>query len=338
MNPMPSFQHIEYFSAFLLLIPVILLFVFVLAWKKRTKNKIGDTRLVSSLIKEYAPLRFRIKFVIVLIAFSLCIMAAANLRQPENGNASQTAGIDVMIALDLSKSMLSNDIKPTRLERAKQVVQELTNGLGNNRIGLVVFAGKAFLQLPLTTDVTQAGIMIANSSPEIMPVQGTNISDALYICNKSLEIKEKSHKAVVLITDGEAHDDDALKAAQEAYDDGVTIYTIGIGTPSGSPISEAGVYKKDAEGNTVITRLNEDLLKQIASVSQGKYFEMENAAATGSQVLNELSSIEKKPIEGNLGERNYFSYTPFLIALCIMLLVAEIFISETRKVKTVDAI
>lgn len=336
---MPSFQHIEYFTAFIILIPVVLLFLFVLVWKKRTKKKLGDAQLVSRLTDQYSPFRFRIKFIIVLIALSLCIMAAANLRKPEEGALSQTAGIDVMIALDLSKSMLSNDIKPNRLERARQVVQQLTNELKNNRIGLVVFAGRAFLQLPLTTDITEADMMIANSSPEIMPVQGTNISDALYVCNRSLDVKEKSHKAIVLITDGEAHDKEALKAAQEAYDNGVVIYTIGIGTAEGSLITEAaGVYKKDAEGNTIITKLNEDLLKQIASVSQGKYFHLENAAITGGEILNELNSIEKKPIEGNLGERNFFSFTPFLIALAILLLIVEIFISETKKNKAFDAI
>lgn len=329
-----SFEHKEFLFGMLSLLPLALLFVFVLRWKQKVRKALGDEQLINSLTKNYSGSLYKIKFIAVLIALALTIIAAANLRKPLSGDKEPTAGIDVMVALDVSKSMLSTDIKPSRLERAKQLVNILIDKLENNRVGLVMFAGHAYLQMPLTPDLEEAKMYLANSSPDAVPVQGTNVGEALELCNNSLNTKERTHKAVVLITDGEDHDPTADKIAQDIADAGVIVFTVGIGTVEGSPIIEpgTGAYKTDENGKTVISKLNEVELKNIAAKTGGNYFHMENALATSNEVTNALDTIEKKLIEGS-GEKAYFSYAPFFIALAVLFLVIEIFIPETVKQK-----
>ena len=312
-----------------------MLFVLVLRWKAKTKKILGDEELIDKLSGSYSARKYRIKFIVVLIALACCIFAAANLRKPVTGDQQKTAGIDVMVALDVSKSMLSSDIKPTRLERAKQLVNLLVDKLENNRVGLVVFAGQAYLQMPLTPDLMQAKMFVSNASPDAVPVQGTVVSDALELCSNSLDTKEKKHKAVVLITDGEDHDANVEKAIQDLADNGVIVYSIGIGTLEGSPIMEpgTGTYKTDANGKTVISKLNEEELKNIALKTGGNYFRMENTLVTAGDVTAALNGMEKKLIEGKSGEREYFSFAPFFIALAVMLLICEVFITETISIK-----
>lgn len=332
---MLSFEHIEFLYGLLLLLPLAALFILVLRWKVKTRKALGDEELINRLTNNYSSRKYLIKCIAVLLAVALCVVAATNLRKPVKGNQEKTAGIDVMIALDVSKSMLSSDIKPTRLERAKQLVNLIVDKMDGNRTGLVIFAGKAYLQMPVTSDLAEAKMFVSNASVDAVPVQGTVISEALQLCNNSLDTKEKKHKAVILITDGEDHDPNVEKAAQELLDNGVIVYTIGIGTPEGSPIMEpgAGTYKTDINGKTVISKLNEDELKNIAVKTGGEYFRMENVLQTSKDVSNVLNSMEKKLVLGKNGEREYFSFAPFLIALAILLLVAEIFIKETFKEK-----
>ena len=332
---MPSFEHTEFLTGLLVLLPLALLFILVLRWKVKAKKKLGDAELIDKLSANYSAGKYRLKFIAVLLAVALCILALANLRKPVTSDQEKTAGIDVMVAMDVSKSMLSSDIKPTRLERAKQLVNLLVDRLENNRVGLVVFAGQAYLQMPLTPDLVQAKMFVSNSSPDAVPVQGTVISDALQLCNNSLDTKEKKHKAIVLITDGEDHDPNIEKAIQGLVDNGVVVYSVGIGTTEGSPIMEpgTGVYKTDANGKTVISKLNEEELKNIALKTGGNYFHMENALVTAGDVSTALNSMEKKLIEGKTGEREYFSFTPFFIALAVLLLICEVFISETITLK-----
>lgn len=332
---MLSFEHIEFLYGLLLLLPLVALFILVLRWKVKTRKALGDEELINRITNNYSSRKYFIKCIAVLLAVALCVVAATNLRKPVKGDQEKTAGIDVMIALDVSKSMLSSDIKPTRLERAKQLVNLIVDKMDGNRTGLVIFAGKAYLQMPVTSDLAEAKMFVSNASVDAVPVQGTVISEALQLCNNSLDTKEKKHKAVILITDGEDHDPNVEKAAQELFDNGVIVYTIGIGTPEGSPIMEpgAGTYKTDVNGKTVISKLNEDELKNIAAKTGGEYFRMENVLQTSKDVSNVLNSMEKKLVLGKNGEREYFSFAPFLIALAILLLVAEIFIKEVFKEK-----
>ena len=331
---MISFQNIEFISGLLLLIPLVVIFVLVLRWKRKTTKALGDASLIEKLTSGYSDKLYKLKFVVVLIALALCIMAATNVRTPLNEGKEQTAGIDIMIAMDVSKSMLGNDIKPNRLERAKQLVSMLIDKSENNRVGLVLFAGKAYLQMPLTPDLSEAKLFLSNASPDAVPVQGTNVTEALQLCNNALNTKEKKHKAVVLITDGEDHDNSATAEARILADNGAVVYTVGIGTADGSTITEpeTGSLITDKDGKTVVTKLNEGLLTDVANTTEGKYFHLENVAGTATEVSNALNGMEKKLVESG-GERAYFSLSPFIIAIALLLLIIEIFIPERKKTK-----
>jgi Ca-activated chloride channel family protein len=239
-----------------------------------------------------------------------------------------------MIALDVSKSMLSQDEKPTRLDKAKQFIYQLSQNLQNNNIGLIVFAGEAFLQMPLTSDMAAAKIFISNASPDLVNLQGTVVSDALYLCDASLNTKEKKSKAVVLITDGEDHDAKALDAAKKLTEHGAAVYTIGVGSIQGSPILDAvtNEYKRDRDGQTIITKLNETLLKDLAKATNGSYNILDNTATVAATLANELNSLEKKPISSSGGNINYQSFYMYLLAFALVLLSIEFFMSE-RKLK-----
>jgi len=336
---MISFQNIEFISGLLLLVPLILIFIVVLKWKRKTRKALGDENLIAKLTAGYSAKLYQIKFVAVIIALALCITAATNVRLPLNEGKEKTAGIDIMVALDVSKSMLANDIKPSRLERAKQLVGTIIDRAESNRVGLVLFAGKAYLQMPLTPDLAEAKLFLSNASVDAVPVQGTNISEALQLCNNALDTKEKKHKAVVLISDGEDHDKTADETARTLADNGAVVYTVGIGTPEGSTITEpgTGALKTDNNGKTVISKLNEDELKDIASKTGGNYFHMENVATTAVEVGKALDGIEKKLVESG-GEKSYFSLSPFIIAVALLLLIIEIFIPERKKNKISDAV
>lgn len=336
---MLSVEHSDFFWAVLVIVPLVVLFVLVLRWKTQTRKAIGDEALVSRLIAGYAPRLFRLKFILVLLALVACIVAATNLRVPSDGEQTVTKGIDVMIAIDVSKSMLSNDIKPNRLERAKQLCGQIIAASANNRVGMVLFAGEAYLQLPVTPDIAEARLYLSNVSVDAVPVQGTNLSQALQLCNRALDTKEKAHKAVVLISDGEDHDPGAEKAARQLFDQGVAVFTVGIGTPEGAPIIEPGTtsYKTDATGKTVISKLNEEELKAIAAATGGQYFRLSNAPATAKAVTNALGGLEKKLVEAG-GEREYLSFAPFFAALALLLMVVEVFVPEVKRQRGTEAV
>ena len=329
---MLSVEHSDFFWAVLVIVPLVVLFVLVLRWKTQTRKSMGDEVLVSRLIAGYAPRLFRLKFVLLLLAIVAGIVAATNLRVPSDGEQTVTKGIDVMIAIDVSKSMLSNDIKPNRLERAKQLCGQIIAASANNRVGMVLFAGEAYLQLPVTPDIAEARLYLSNVSVDAVPVQGTILSQALQLCNRALDTKEKAHKAVVLISDGEDHDPGAEKAARQLFDQGVAVFTVGIGTPEGAPIVEPGTtsYKTDATGKTVISKLNEEELKTIAAATGGQYFRLSNAPATAKAVTDALGGLEKKLVEAG-GEREYLSFVPLFAALALLLMVVEVFVPEVKR-------
>ena len=333
---MLSFEHTEYLLGLLILVPLALLFFYVLIWKKKAKKSLGDEALIKQLIKNYSPRRYNLKFILLLITMALVILGAANLRKPVPGEKDRKAGIDVMIALDVSKSMWAEDVKPSRLDIAKQFTSSLIDRMVDDRVGLVLFAGRAFLQMPLTSDITVAKLYTANASPDAVPVQGTVVGDALQLCASSLDTKEKKYKAIILITDGEDHDPNSVKILEQLADNGVIVHTLGVGTAAGSPIMEpgAGEYKKDINGQTVISKLNEQELQLIAEQTGGSYWHLDNAGTTVNQVADKLGSMQKKAIETEGNVREYASLYPFFLIAALLMLIAEIFIPETKR-KTV---
>ena len=333
---MASFQYTEFLLGLVILIPLTILFVFVLRWKKNVKKQIGDEELVNALTGDYASKNYNYKFLFILLALALSILGAANIRTPAQGSTGNRSGVDVMVALDVSNSMLAQDVKPNRLERAKQVLSKIIDRMGNNRMGMVVFAGQAFLQMPLTTDLGAAKLYVSNASPDAVPTQGTVIGDALRLCSTSLDTKEKKYKCVILISDGEDHDEKANEVLKELQDNGVVVYTIGIGSPEGAPIFDPATndFKKDETGNTVVSRLNEQDLQQIASKTGGEYRLFSNSDEVASGVAASIDQMEKKQI-GGTGVRVYNSYFQWFLLPAVLLLILETVIPE-RKMKWIS--
>jgi len=240
----------------------------------------------------------------------------------------------VMIALDVSKSMLAQDVSPNRLERAKQMLSRLIDKLGNDRIGIVIFAGKAYLQMPITGDLPAAKMYLGSADTESVPTQGTVIGDALKMCNASFNSKEKKYKAVVLISDGEDHDEAADEIAKQMSNDGVVIYTVGIGSTGGSPIIDerTGEMKKDAQGNTVISKLNETALRSIAEKGNGGYMLYNNTEAVASTIASQLSTMDQRAVKDD-SLTNYDTYYQWFLGLALLLLLIELFISEMKNMQ-----
>ncbi|MEO8770439.1 MAG: VWA domain-containing protein [Ferruginibacter sp.] len=290
--------------------------------------------LVKQITAEYNSKAFLKKFLLVVLSFGLLVVVLANLRTAASEQKINRDGIDVMIALDVSKSMLAQDVKPTRLERAKQVLSRLVDKLDNDRIGIVVFAGKSYLQMPLTGDHAAAKMYLSAATTESVPTQGTVIADALRTCNASFNVKEKKYKAIVLISDGEDHDETALKTAGGMAASGVVIYTIGIGSPQGAPLIDESTneIKLDNEGNTVISKLNELELKMIAQKGNGQYLLFNNTDAVVSNISSQLSSMDQRTVTDD-SLVNYKSYFQYFLAVAFLFLLIELFISERKKSK-----
>lgn len=332
---MIQLQHPEFLLALVAAVIPVVLYFFVTRWKKKTAKKIGDPKLVAQLIKDYSPARFFLKFILVLAAFILLVLAVANPRTPNGTTNVSRSGIDVMIALDVSKSMLAQDIKPDRLTRAKQLISRLIDKMPDDRIGIVVFAGKAYLQMPLTTDHAAAKMYLSTAVPEIVPTQGTVIADALRMCYAAFNTKEKKYRSVVLISDGEDHDENAMKTAKNMADEGIMINTVGVGSADGAMIIDPATNeaKKDAAGNYVVSRLNENELKNIAADGNGIYQLLNGADEAADNINSQLQKMGKRSIKDN-STTVYQYYFPWIIALALIFLLIEFVTSEkaiTRK-------
>jgi Ca-activated chloride channel family protein len=296
------------------------------------KKRIGDPALVKSLIGTYSHPLFTLKNILLILGFAAGVGAVLNLRRPAADETSSRKGIDVVIALDVSKSMLAADLPPNRLERAKQLITKLMDAMPNDRIGLVVFAGRAYLQMPLTTDYGAAQLYVSSASPESVPLQGTVISEALRQSSNAFNTTERRFKTVVLISDGEDHDPEAVNTAKELSARGMMINTVGIGSPEGSHIPDAitGQNKKDAMGSDVVSKLNEEELKQIAENTNGIYIRLQDSDEAVRQLVQQFSGIESKAY-GDVSLMNFQTYYWWFAAAMFILLLVEYFIPETKK-------
>jgi Ca-activated chloride channel family protein len=334
---MPQFQYIQ-LLILLVLIPVVtFMYLGARRKKKKTIKKIGDPDLVAQLMGKYNNKGFFLKFLLAAFAMTLLVLALANLRVPKGSEKISRNGIDVMIAIDVSKSMLAQDIKPTRLDRAKQLLSRLIDKLENDRIGIVIFAGKAYLQMPLTGDHAAAKMYLSSAGTESVPTQGTVIGDALKMCYASFNTKEKKYKAVLLLSDGEDHDEGALQTAEQMAGEGVVINTIGIGSPEGAPIMDpaTGQMKTDAEGNTVISRLNQEELKAIAAKGNGTYMLYSNTEEVASNIAAQLATMDQRAVKDD-SLVNYQSFYQWFLALALLILVIELFIREMKRNKALN--
>jgi Ca-activated chloride channel family protein len=328
---MYHFQHIELLPALAVIPLLIFLFFLVTRWKRSTIKKIGDATLVNQLIQGYSSAKFLAKFILSAIAITAVILGIMNLQKPGTMENIERKGVDVVIALDVSKSMLAEDSKPNRLEVAKQLVNKLMAQLQNDRIGLILFAGRAYLQMPLTTDHGAARMYVQNAGPEVVPTQGTVIGEALRLSNSAFNSKEKKYKAVVLITDGEDHDPESIKIAQQLAANAIMINTVGIGSVEGAPIIDplTNGLKKDPEGNTVISKLNEAGLQQLAQTTKGVYVRLTDPEQAVTVIMQQLGTIEKTDLEDS-AFKDYKSYFQWFLAAAFLFLVVEFFLPERK--------
>ena len=332
---MIRFAHI-YFLYGLLLIPVfILLFSLMLAWKKKTIKKFGELSILKQLIPLTSKSKPILKFVLMMLAYTFLILALANPQIGSKLEKIERKGIDIVIAIDVSNSMLAQDIKPSRLESARHAISNLIDKLNNDRIGIIVFAGKAFVQLPVTTDYAAAKLFLSTITPDIVPVQGTAIGDAIQLAIGSFNDNDHS-KAIIIITDGENHEGNAIEEATAAAELGISIYTIGMGLPDGGPIPIFNKYdkqvgfKKDNKNSTIITKLNESMLQQIAVAGKGSYVRANNSQAGLKKIFKEINKLEKTEYESKMFS-DYEDRFQYFLAVAILFLIIEFLIYEKKS-------
>lgn len=329
-----QFQYPQAFWLLLLLPFFVLFFVLYQGWKRKTAKRIGDVQLVQQLSKNHSSTKTIIKFVFIIIAFACGCMALANPRIPDKNSGEARKGIDVVIALDVSNSMKATDIAPDRLSRAKQFISKLIDNLQDDRVGLVVFAGYGYAQLPLTFDYDAARLYVSAADPSNITAQGTSIADAFDKANILFGKESERFKSIVLITDGETHDENALDKLKELAAKGVMVNTVGIGSPQGSTITDSsGKVKTDASGQAVISKLNEQILQQIAQATNGIYVHLESADAAVKQIMNQYSQIDKKAL-GDTSLYTYQTYYEWLAVPMLLLLVAATFLPDRKRVKS----
>lgn len=333
---MLRFQHIEYLWG-LWIIP-LLIFLYFLHRKIRTNclKKIGNFPLVEQQFSTYHKTLLSIKFILIILTFFFGIVALANLQSGAMSEKVQRKGIDVVFALDVSKSMLAKDIEPNRLEKAKQLIIRMIEKFPNNRIGLIIFAGRAYMSVPLTVDLTAFKMNLAASNPNMVPTQGTVIGEAINMARQAFNTKETKYKSIVLISDGEDHDESALDEAKKAVQEGIMINTVGIGSVNGSPIwdAESNDNKKDEKGNDVITKLNEKELQEIARQGQGVYEQLTNTESTVQAIVQHVNTIEQKEFGDSLFV-NYNSYFQYFLIIGLLSLIIEFFIPTRKKGATI---
>ena len=332
------FEHIIYLWSLLALIPLmIIVFIFIQRWKYKRLKQFSNKTVIKRLMPNVSFKLPILKFIILLFAFIFLLLGLANLQYGTTTEKAKKEGVDLMIALDVSNSMMAEDLSPNRLERAKRAIYQLIEKLENDRLGIIVFAGESYVQLPITTDYSSAKLFLETIGPDIVPTQGTAIGSAIDLAMESFNFENSTSKAVIVITDGENHEDDAVKSAQNAVEKGVTVHTIGMGSEQGAPlpIYKAGKqvgFKTDNTGNTVISKLDENMLKQIATAGNGTYVRATNANAGLGIIMDQIGKMEKKEFESKIF-KNYESRFQVFLMIALFLLVVESFISTRRSGK-----
>lgn len=326
-----------YFLHMLWIIPVLILF-YALAFKakKRAMARFGNLDLLKKLSRNTSRGRQTAKIALILTSLLFFILA---LSRPQIGSKIEQVkreGVDVIVAMDVSKSMLARDIPPSRLSKAKHEVENFIDHLRGDRIGLIAFAGDAFVQCPLTLDYGAAKIFLDIMEPDLIPTPGTAVGKAIEKAIEAFDQKERKHKVLVLITDGEDHGGDVMKVAEEAERQGIVIYTVGIGSPKGEPIpaSESnGGFKKDRSGQVVITKLDELTLEKVALQTNGKYYRASSGEDELDNIYSDIGKMEKKEL-GSFQFSQFEDRFQYFIAIALVLLLIEFLLSERVRVKT----
>lgn len=316
----------------LILIP-ILIAIRMLGLKKHKQQlkKFGDVQLLQALMPDVSKTRNEAKFWLTIVAVALLIVMLARPQMGTKINQEQRQGIEVILALDISNSMKAEDVVPSRLDKSKMLIENLVDNFTNDKVGLIVFAGDAFVQLPITSDYVSAKMFLQNIEPSLIAAQGTNLSDAIELSSKSFTKQENIGRAIIVITDGEDHEGGAIEAAKKAKKEGMRVFVLGVGSPKGSPIPNVdGGYMKDRSGQEVMSALNESMCKQVAEAGGGAYIHVDNTNIAQKQLDNEIAKLQK----GEIMNAVYSEYDEQFQAvgiLLIIVLVIEALILETKS-------
>ena len=313
----------------LITIPVfVIAYIIITKRKQRQLMEFGDPELMAQLMPDASKSRPIVKFTLLIVALALLIVAAARPQYGQQEKTVKRQGIEVMVALDISNSMLAEDVAPNRLDRAKQMLSKMIDNMTDDKVGLVVFAGEAFTQLPITCDYVSAKMFLNTISPKLIPTQGTAIGAALQTAIRSFGSQESdAGRAIILITDGENHEDDATAVAKQAQELGIQVFVIGIGKPEGSPIPVPGTndYIKDRSGQVVVSRLNEEMCQEIAQAGKGAYVRCDNTNTAMRALQQELDRIATTDLETTVYADYNEQYQSFVL-LALLLLVIDCFI------------
>jgi Ca-activated chloride channel family protein len=330
------FANPEYLYLLLLLPVMVAVFAIHQYMRRNSLKKLGESALIGKLIPEISRIRPAVKFIILLAGISAVIIVLARPQFGSRLEEVKKQGIEVIIALDVSNSMLAEDIQPNRLTRAKQAISKLVDNLENDKIGLIVFAGDAYTQIPITTDYISAKMFLSTINPDMVPKQGTAIGAAINLAERSFTPGEGKSKALIIITDGENHEDDPVSEAETASKAGIVIHTIGIGSNEGVPVpvSIGGRrdYLKDANGATVITKLDEDILKRIAVSAQGNYIRASNSSIGLDEIFSDIRKMKKDELESTM-YTEYNDQFQIFVAVALFFIILEIIIMDRKNRK-----
>jgi len=328
------FAHIEYLYL-LILIPVLaLVFAVMFSQRKKALKRFGNMEVIENLMPAVSFSRPVIKSVLVLFVLASLIFGIARPQFGSKLREIKREGVEIIIALDVSNSMMAEDIKPNRLERAKQAIARLVDRLVNDKIGLIVFAGDAYTQIPITTDYVSAKLFLNTISTDIVPKQGTAIGSAIELGIKSFTQQEETSKALIIISDGENHEDDAIEMAKQALEKGITVHTVGIGLPRGAPIpiysGGQKTYREDNQGQTIISKLDETMLRRIANAGEGVYIRSTDTRVGLDKLFDEINKMEKQEMESKVYS-DYDERFQYVFGIGLFILLLDFIILERKN-------
>ena len=325
------FAHPQYLWLLLAVPAMVLIYALAMRSRRRRLARFGNPETIAELMPDASVARNNFKFGLFAAAVSLAVLAAARPQLGSKLRETKSSGVEMMLVVDVSNSMLAEDFAPNRLERTKYAINKLFDEMKQQeRVGLIVFAGEPKVQLPITSDVRMAKAFARRISTDLVEEQGTAVGKALSLAAMSFSSESQRSRAIILITDGENHEDDAVAAARRAAEQGVRIYTIGIGTPEGAPIEIGGEFVKDEDGTMVVSKLNEEMLEEIARITDGAYIRSTNQSMGLDEIVESIERMEKSELEV-LRFEEYNEQYQYLLAAALLLLLAEFFVLPRRN-------
>ncbi len=320
---------------YLAIVPVILvLFLFVFWWKKRTQKQFADLNLIARLSPERSSFKSFLKVIVICFGLAFLVISLTNPKMGTKLETLKREGVDIVFALDVSKSMLAEDIAPSRLEKAKQIITRVIDKLGSDRVGIIIYAGNSYPLLPITTDHAAAKMFLQNASPDMVSSQGTAISEAIELALTYYDNDEQTNRFMFIVSDGEDHDENTLDVAEQAIKEGIKIFTVGVGTEKGAPIpiKDNGIvtsYKKDNKGEVVMTKMNPEILKNISSKGGGKYINGNKTRETISTIEELLVKAEKSEFESKQFS-DYKDQFQWFIGFGLLLIILDVLLLEKK--------